>query len=253
MENTNQNQQNEQTLGPADQQSIAPQEPVKQEEIDNNMSSPVMGQSEQPQDVGVQTQQSADQQNNNYLPPQPPAPMQQQAVPVANGMMPNQPYTQQPQMVQQPMTESQSSTNPMHLILQWVTYVLWGWAVLVLSVLIFSLVNSFTSGNDVSEFLLYPLSALLILLPASVIVDTYYRRVEPLTKKGGALAIMVIHAVIYVIFMIGFLIAAVFSVVGMMLNEGSSSSVGNLISSLIVAVCYALLLTRTLKPSIFIR
>ncbi len=74
----------------------------------------------------------------------------------------------------------------------------------------------------------YPLSALMILLPASIIVEMFYRRVEPLNKKGGALAIMVIHAVIYVIFMIGFLIAAVFSIVGMALNDGSSDSYGGI-------------------------
>lgn len=171
----------------------------------------------------------------------------------------NPPYSQ-PEGVVNNSTE-QPSNNMTHshgsasvLILQWLTYLFWGWTLLALSFAIFFLVLSLINGTEIGNTILYPVSALVILLPAAVISDALYGKKEPKTKKGVALAIMVVHVVIYAIFLAGFLISAMFSLVSMLntvATEEQNSSLGYLISSLIVAALYALLILRTLKPEIF--
>lgn len=170
----------------------------------------------------------------------------------ASGLNQTQPPAQQ--YTQTTVPEPNNSHSAGVFILQWVTYALWGWTLLVLSWVIFALVLSILNESSIGELILYPISALVILLPASIVADSFYGKKEPKTKKGGALAIMVIHVVIYVLFMIGFLIAAMFSIVNMAMSVSSGDSndaLGYLISSLLVSACYALLIVRTLRPQTF--
>lgn len=156
---------------------------------------------------------------------------------------------------EQPSTNMANSHNSASvLILQWITYLFWGWTLLVLSLAIFFLVLSLINGSEIGSRILYPVSALVILLPVAVIADAFYGKKEPKTKKGVALAIMVVHVVIYAIFLAGFLISAMFSLVSMfttITSEEQNDALGYLISSLIVAALYGLLILRTLKPEIF--
>ena len=151
-----------------------------------------------------------------------------------------------------PTTTSEKQPSAGIFVLQWLTYALWGWTLLILIWVIFAIVLTITNQSDMGLTVLYPISAILILLPASVVVDSIYSKKEPLVKKGWAMAIMVIHAVIYVLFLVGFLIGAMASLVSILIDTGSKNdAVGYLISCLVVSACYVLLTIRTLRPQTF--
>lgn len=148
---------------------------------------------------------------------------------------------------EQPHTES----NAMTLFLQWLTYALWGWVLLPLIWVIFAVVFAMFGGNDVGEEIVYPLAAVVVLLPTAIIMDLQYSKREPMVKKGAALVIMLIHAVIFVLFGIGFLIGAVFSFVNLLLHsDNSESAIAAMVSCGIVALLYAIVAVRTIKPSL---
>lgn len=138
------------------------------------------------------------------------------------------------------------------MVLQWLTYAFWGWTVLGLSVLTATIVASFVSGAETGGFTPYGTAVVLVLLPIAFICDSFYIKKEPENKHGAEAAIMVIHAVIFAIFGVGALIAAVISVITMFVNSGdNSTSITALISSLIISVFYVLTLARTLNPKKF--
>lgn len=229
---------------------------VQQTTITNKPEQPPIAEMQQEQSVPPEPTAPAGGSN-----PQAFAPTPQLGKPTSITALPPQPMVTSQDVSgtivpQQPASELNNSHSAGVFILQWVTYALWGWTLLVLSWVIFALVLSMLNESRIGEFILYPISALVILLPASVVADSFYSTKEPKTKKGGALAIMVIHVVIYVLFMIGFLIAAMLSIVNMAMSVSSGDSndaLGYLISSLLVSACYAMLIVRTLRPQTFRR
>lgn len=265
MENTNTNStpvddRKDQTAG--DVNNMAQSQPLEQN-LSGENAAEVVTEPEQNQPVIVSEQGSP---IGNTIEAQPEAPVEVQASNVqpmmyattqatatAQAPAPPMPQAQQEFQTVQPLPANESGSHgAVMFILQWVTYALWGWTLLVLSWVIFALVLSMLNESDMGEFILYPISALVILLPASIVADSIYGRKEPRVKKGGALAIMVIHVVIYVLFMIGFLISAMFSIVNMAVSSNDSNdALGYFISSLLVSACYALLITRTLRPQTF--
>lgn len=141
-------------------------------------------------------------------------------------------------------------TNPGLIILQWLTYAFWGWTVLALSFLTTSVVANFISDADGGGSASYGIAAVLVLLPLSFILDSFYAKKEPAKKTGAEVWVMVIHAVIFALFGIGALIAAVISVVVLFTSSGGSEGAKiSLISALIIAVFYALTFLRTLNPA----
>lgn len=162
--------------------------------------------------------------------------------------------TQSPPIPQQsPSTDSDKKeppTNPLSYILQWVTYALWGWTLVALSVLVFIVFNSIVAGDDTGDAISYSIAAVLVLLPISYVCDRFYARVEPQQKKGVAMAIMLIHAVIFTLFSVGFVITTVFFIVAALTgdNDSSESTLANVASSIIMAVLYLVTLLRTINP-----
>lgn len=148
--------------------------------------------------------------------------------------------------------------NPGVLVLQWLTYAFWGWTVLALAWLTAMSVGYFlspdTTDNYESTTVAYSLAAVIVLYLISAICDAFYSRVEPRDKTGGAVVIMIIHAVIFALFGIGSLIFAVFAVVRLLIGDGSSTSYGDdgaitmLITALLITVVYGATLLRTLRP-----
>jgi hypothetical protein len=96
----------------------------------------------------------------------------------------------------------------------------------------------------------YAIAIVLVLLPISFITDIFYSKQEPQHKRGGIQVVMIIHAVIFALFGIGSLIAAVIAVVMMFVSSGDHTGAKiTLFSSLIIALYYAITFLRTLNPA----
>ncbi len=142
--------------------------------------------------------------------------------------------------------------NPGTIILQWLTYALWGWTVLAMSFLTATVLASFLEDSDVNSGAPYAIAAVLVLLPMSVVCDFFYSKKEPVKKTGVASIVMVIHAVIFALIAVGSLIAAVFSVVSMFTSSSESTATKiALYSALIITVLYVAVLLRTIHPAKF--
>lgn len=146
---------------------------------------------------------------------------------------------------------NQAGSSAGVIILQWLTYVFWGWTILSLVWLVFIVLANFLTSQDTSDMVPYAVAATLVLLPLSLVCDIFYGRREPAKKTGAAMVVMVIHAVIFAVFGIGMLISAVLTFVQMMIGVSDSSDFQTvwLWTSLISAAVYALTFLRTLNPS----
>lgn len=149
-----------------------------------------------------------------------------------------------------PLIGKHQPTSAGTLILQWLTYAFWGWTVLALSSLTVSILTSFFLDTETGEFTAYIIAAVLVLLPVAFVCDLFYSRKEPAKKTGPALAIMVIHAVIFAFIAIGSLITAVFMIVSMLISTGGTEEkTVALVSALIVFIYYLLTFVRILNPT----
>lgn len=139
------------------------------------------------------------------------------------------------------------------VVLQWLTYAFWGWAVLALSSLTAAIIANFINKADVGTFTPFAIAALVVLLPVAFVCDHFYSKKEPVKKTGGATAVMLIHAVIFALFGVGALIAAVVSIFMLILgtDDDSRGLITTLLCALIVSAYYAAVLVRTLNPSRF--
>lgn len=150
----------------------------------------------------------------------------------------------------QPVAELQNANNPAVIILQWLTYAFWGWTVLAMSFLVSTVMANFLGKVDTGEVAPYAIASVIVLLPISLICDFFYSKKEPLKKTGAASIVMVIHAVLFALFGIGAIITAVFSLVSLFVSSSSDTKVTKafLFSALIIAVLYAAVFIRTLRP-----
>lgn len=136
------------------------------------------------------------------------------------------------------------------IILQWLTYAFWGWTVLALSVLTTTVIASFIAEADTGGFMPYGIAAVLVLLPISFVVDSFYSKKEPQKKAGAEMLVMVVHAVLFALFAIGALIGAVIALVQLITSSADTSGIQvGLYSCLIITAYYALTFLRTLNPS----
>lgn len=155
-------------------------------------------------------------------------------------------------------TVTASANSPGVLVLQWLTYAFWGWTILALAWLTAISVGFFVNPDSSiareSSVIAYSLAAVMVLFVISLICDAFYSRHEPVNKQGGAVIIMIIHAVIFALFGIGALITAVFAIVRLLIGDGDGSGYGDsgavttLITGLIITVVYAATLLRTVRP-----
>lgn len=137
------------------------------------------------------------------------------------------------------------------IVLQWLTYAFWGWTLLAVNWLIYIVIDSLLTGDDLSSFIPYSIAATLVLLPISVVTDLFYGKHEPVKKTGASMVVMIIHAVIFALFAIGSLITCVFIFVQMAIQTLSNPAVMNawLLTFLASAVLYGFTFLRTLNPS----
>lgn len=135
------------------------------------------------------------------------------------------------------------------IILQWLTYAFWGWTVLALSALTAAVLSNMIADADTGGFTPYAIAAVLVLLPIALVCDHLYSKHEPEKKVGGAMIVMVIHAVIFGLLGVGSLIWSAFNIVALMTGSTDHPALQvSLYSSLIVTAYYAITFVRTLSP-----
>lgn len=153
----------------------------------------------------------------------------------------------------------QTPEHPHHssagtIVLQWMTYALWGWTVFAMSFLTGSVIASYISDTRSDSLAVYAVAAVLVLLPMALVCDLFYSKREPAKKTGGASVVLIIHAVIFALLAIGSLITVVFSIISMFVESGDKKSWQiALYSALIIAVLYGATLLRTINPPRFAR
>lgn len=154
-----------------------------------------------------------------------------------------------PQLTQPVPAQTPEHITPTQIVLQWLTYAFWGWTVLAMSVLCSTVIANFITGAETGGFTPYGIAAVLVLLPISIVCETFYSKKEPARIVGPSAIVMVVHAVIFGIFGIGAVIGAVFFLVSMLTGDDSAKSgqVG-VISSSIIAILYAVVFLRTVNP-----
>lgn len=149
------------------------------------------------------------------------------------------------------VTKPQGGSSAGLILLQWLTYAFWGWTLLSLLWLLFIVIASFMTSQDISGMVPYAIAATLVLLPISVLCDLFYGRREPEHKSGASMVVMVIHAVIFALFGIGLLISFVLTVVQMAINGSSTGDDFQTVwlwTSILGAIIYGLTFTRVLNP-----
>lgn len=137
------------------------------------------------------------------------------------------------------------------LVLQWLSYAFWGWLVASLVWLVYVVTATFLASETVEDVAPYALAAVIVLLPIAFVTDLFYRRYEQQKKIGAATVIMIIHAVIFALSSIGFLIAAVFTGIRLLVDVSSSGTeflIVSIITLLSAAVLFAITFFRTLNP-----
>lgn len=158
-------------------------------------------------------------------------------------------------MEPQPPTDNQSTTvkpqppkpsNAKEIVLQWLSYSFWFWLLFVEGVILGSSLAYFIAdkGGDYT-WVVYMLAPLIVLLPAAVITDHFYKKIETVNKRGFSSVVMVVSAVLACLIAVGSLITVVVSAVGLILESGGSSGrIVVVISSLIASVLSLLLFIR---------
>ncbi len=137
-------------------------------------------------------------------------------------------------------------SNAKEIVLQWLTYSFWFWLLFVEGVILGASLAYFLAdkGGDYI-WVVYMLAPLIVLLPAAVITDHFYKKVETVNKRGFSSVVMVVSAVLACLIAVGSLITAGVSAVGLVLESGDSSGrIVVVVSSLIASVLSLLLFIR---------
>ncbi|MCX6728978.1 MAG: hypothetical protein NTV39_04415 [Candidatus Saccharibacteria bacterium] len=135
------------------------------------------------------------------------------------------------------------------VVLQWLSYALWGFTVIAMSTLAAAVLTFYITGSNIGDVVLYSLAAVLVLLPISLICDVLYLKNEPDTRTRSSSVVMTVHAVLLALLGIGSLITIAFSLVSLIVGStGHDGIMVTLYTSLIVALLFGLLFLRTVLP-----
>ncbi len=148
-----------------------------------------------------------------------------------------------------PVTKKPGFDGPALVVLQWLSYALWGGTVIAMSVLVASVLSFYIIGNSIGDTVLYGLAAVVVLLPLSLICDVLYLKHEPESRTRSSSVVMTVHAVLFALLGIGSLITVAFSVVSLMVSSsGHEAIMVTLYSSLIITALFIMLFFRTILP-----
>lgn len=123
-----------------------------------------------------------------------------------------------------PVVEAKPKTgnSPGVLVLQWVTYAFWMWFGVSMLWLAGVVTNFFVAGTKttgIGEEIAYPLASVIVMLLCAAVADLFYAKHEPQHKTGGSMVIMLIHAVLFIMATVGSLVAAVFALITILINN----------------------------------
>ena len=158
---------------------------------------------------------------------------------------------------QQFQTNNTLGNPPLHntavdIVWQWVSYGLWEWALISLSILLTVTFSYYlnTSYNSNYSWVVYVLATMVCLLPMAFIANMIFSKREIPQKHGFSAVVMVLNAVVVFLATIAGLIGLVISVLQMFVSSTPSSNTKiYIISSLIVVVLSAMLFVRIINPS----
>lgn len=174
---------------------------------------------------------------------------QPQPQPAMQNFQTQQPIQQnfQAASYQQAPVSQHEHLNPGLLVLQWLTYAFWGWLAIGLSVLTpITFANFFEKTYGEVYGVIYGIAAVIMLTIIASVLDFFFHKKEVEPKTGASAAVMVIHAVIFGLFNVGWMIALVFLIINTLIGDNDSGMVTFICTALVMIVFYALLLVRTL-------
>lgn len=231
---------------------MQPEDPIKRE--DSKATDKPVVTKPSPDEYGASYDQMEDSDDQPSRPSEGQEPKAEPVVQSQNFAPPSQGFNASPsEYSQSPVAAPvKEPTNPGLIVLQWLTYAFWGWTVLALSFLTASVVANYMNDTDSGGATSYGVAAVLVLLPLSFVLDSFYSKKEPAHKEGAAVWVMVVHAVIFAIFGIGALITAVVALVAMFTSSSDSKGAQTtLVCALIIAAFYGVTFLRTLNPALF--
>lgn len=148
-----------------------------------------------------------------------------------------------------PAVKKPGFDGPALVVLQWLSYALWGGTVIAMSVLVAAVLSYFITKTDIGDTVLYGLAAVVVLLPISLVCDVLYLKHEPDYRTRSSSVVMTVHAVLFALFGIGSLITVAFSLVSLMVgSSGHDGIMVTLYSSIIITSLFAMLFLRTVLP-----
>lgn len=138
-------------------------------------------------------------------------------------------------------------------ILQWLTYAFWYWLILgliwVLALILASAMID-DASRTIAEMVPFALATVAVLLPAAFVIDLFYRRHESPEKTGASAVIMTVHTVLFAVCSVGALVAAIFAVLGGLVDGNfSDERVVAILTLLGATVLFAITLPRVLYPA----
>lgn len=138
------------------------------------------------------------------------------------------------------------------IVLQWLTYAFWGWAIIALAFVVGLVLTSFIMHENTAGAVPYAMASMLVLFPIAIACDLFYSRFETAKKTGASMVIMVIHAVIFALCGIGSLVVAIWLIIALSIGQidvdGDKPTMVGISTALIIAVVYAVTFVRTLNP-----
>ncbi len=139
----------------------------------------------------------------------------------------------------------QEETKPGLIILQWLTYVFWGWTIVAVSYLVVATLSHYMDLFEFGDAVYYGIAASVTLLPVSLICDYFYLNKETSEKSTFSSVVMAFHAVACGLFAIGALVTAAFSAVNLMIGgTETESNKLTIYCSVIISALWAILLLR---------
>lgn len=142
-------------------------------------------------------------------------------------------------------------SSPGLLILQWLTYALWGLLGLSLILLVKLVFNYYLTKawTFSAEEIFYPTASVIVFLIIAICCDIAYSKHEPKAKSGVASAITVIHTVLFSISAIVAVSVAVFAGIGMLTSYGQNATEHQsvLLTALVISL-FATALTLRVTP-----
>lgn len=154
-------------------------------------------------------------------------------------------------MAKKPTEKRKEIATPALVVLQWLSYVLWGLSIAALTSVVALVVgyNTDSLGWVDESSVFYAFAALVILLPLAVVLDVVFSRYENPQKNVATSVVMVVHVVLYTLISVGALITLLFTAITQLTSVSADGDPVTIVSSALVALLVAGLVFRIARPT----